>query len=143
MATPSCLFKLESRPGQRLIDHLENTAQLCSEIRNKKINFNGADIEVLGDVAWLIGFTHDLGKATCFFQEYLKEKDEYKKRFLKNDKKTHHGLLSSLFTYRIVKDFIHSKNLSVHRIYGYLPIISYLMAGFAIKAYPPLEFMRH
>jgi CRISPR-associated endonuclease/helicase Cas3 len=127
MATPSCLFKLESRPGQLLIDHLQNTAQLCSEIRNKRINFKDADIDVLGDVAWLIGFTHDLGKATIFFQEYLKEKDEDKKRSLRNKKKTHHGLLSSLFTYCIVKDFIHSKNLSAHQIYGYLPIISYLI----------------
>lgn len=126
MATPSCLFKLESRPGQLLIEHLQNTAQLCSEIRNKKINFKGTDIDVLGDVAWLIGFTHDLGKATCFFQEYLKERDEDRKRSLKN-KKTYHGLLSSLFTYRIVKDFIHTKNLSAHQIYGYLPIISYLI----------------
>ena len=127
MATPSCLFKLESRPGQLLIDHLENTAQLCSEIRNKKINFKNANTDILGDVAWLIGFTHDLGKATIFFQEYLKEKNEDKKRSLRNKKKTHHGLLSSLFTYRIVKDFIHSKNLPAHQIYGYLPIISYLI----------------
>jgi len=127
MATPSCLFKLESRPGQLLIDHLENTAQLCSEIRNKKINFKNANTDILGDVARLIGFTHDLGKATIFFQEYLKEKDEDKKRSLRNKKKTHHGLLSSLFTYRIVKDSIHSKNLSAHQIYGYLPIISYLI----------------
>ena len=127
MATHSCLFKLESRPGQLLIDHLENTAQFCSEIRNKKVNFKNADIDILGDVAWLIGFTHDLGKATIFFQEYLKEKDENKKRSLRNDSKTHHGLLSSLFTYRIVKDFIYSKKLSEHPIYGYLPIISYLI----------------
>jgi len=127
MATPSCLFKLDSRPGQLLINHLQNTAQLCSGIRNKRINFKDTDIDVLGDVAWLIGFTHDFGKATCFFQEYLKEKDEDRKRSLKNDKKTHHGLLSSLFTYRIVKDFIYSKKLSEHPIYGYLPIISYLI----------------
>ncbi|MBL0717368.1 MAG: CRISPR-associated endonuclease Cas3'', partial [Desulfosarcina sp.] len=127
MATPSCLFKLESRPGQLLIDHLENTAKLCSEIRNKKVNFKGTDMDVLGNVAWLTGFTHDLGKATCFFQEYLKEKDETKKRSLRNKSKTHHGLLSSLFTYRIVKDFICSKKLSEHPIYGYLPIISCLI----------------
>lgn len=74
MATHSCLFKMESRPGQLLIDHLENTAQLCSEIRNKKVNFKGTDMDVLGNVAWLTGFTHDLGKATFFSRSILKRK---------------------------------------------------------------------
>ena len=40
---------------------------------------------------------------------------------------THHSLLSSLFTYRIVSDYVRSKGLLDHAIYGYFPILSFLI----------------
>ncbi len=98
---------LLARPGQLLIEHLNNTAVMCSEIRDKRVSIDGeTDGEILGDAAFLMGFAHDLGKATGYFQGYLREKDEKKKKVLKNKDETHHSLLSSLFTYRIVADGI-------------------------------------
>jgi len=129
METPSFSYKLESRPGQLLIDHLTNTSNAClKSIQTTAFTFGPeTEPDVIGDVAGLIGFTHDLGKATMFFQDYIKENDEQKKRSMKNDEKTHHGFLSSLFTYRIVRDYINGKNLMAHPLYGFLPIISWLI----------------
>lgn len=119
---------MASRPGQLLVDHLTNTAALCAGIRDKKVVFAAPDeMELLGDTAWLIGFAHDLGKATSFFQEYLQEENEKKRRRLKNKPETHHGLLSALFAYRIVVDFVVRRNLSEHRLFRYLPILSFLI----------------
>ena len=129
MATPSFSYKLKSRPGQLLIDHLANTSAYCSEkIRNTAFSFNHTmDADIVSDVAGLIGFTHDLGKATRFFQNYISEADDNKQHSLRNDKRTHHGLLSSLFTYRIVRDYIDHKNFTDLHLYGFLPIISFLI----------------
>lgn len=118
---------LLARPGQLLIEHLNNTAGMCSQIREKRLSIVGeADGDILGDAAFLTGFAHDLGKATSYFQAYLRENDEKKKRVLKNKDETHHSLLSSLFTYRIVSDHLARMNLSDHPAYGYLPLLSFL-----------------
>lgn len=117
---------LLARPGQLLIDHLSHTAEMCSQVRAKKLALGNADNEILGDAAFLMGFAHDLGKATRFFQDYLREKDEKKKRALKNQEETHHSLLSSLFTYRIVSDHLVRRNLLADPVYGYLPLLSFL-----------------
>ncbi len=45
---------------------------------------------------------------------------------LKNKDETHHSLLSSLFTYRIVADCISRSNLWDHPAYGYLPVLAFL-----------------
>lgn len=128
METESFSYKLESRPGQLLIDHLMNTANLCSKIKEMRLSIGGEDeIEILGEIACLIGFTHDLGKATGYFQEYLREDDEARKASLKNKDETHHSLLSSLFTYRTVSDYVIRKYLSNHKLFRYLPILSFLI----------------
>lgn len=129
METPSFSYKLYSRPGQCLIDHLSNTAVHCSEtIRHTLFQFNPAiDADIVYDIAELIGFTHDLGKSTQFFQDYLDEADEDKKRSMRNDKRTHHGFLSSLFTYRVVRDYLTRRNFATLPSYEFLPIISFLV----------------
>ena len=128
METESFSYKLESRPGQLLIDHLMNTANLCSKIKEMRLSIGTAhETEILGEIAYLIGFTHDLGKATKFFQDYLREDDETRKASLKNNDETHHSLLSSLFTYRAVSDYVICKDLSNHKLFRYLPILSFLI----------------
>lgn len=124
----SCSYSLEARPGQLLIDHLRSTATYCSEIKQLKFPCRqGISSDFLGDVSCLIGFTHDLGKATGFFQNYIKETDKARQARLKNKDETRHSLLSSLFTYRIISDHIKQKELLNHWIYKYLPILSFLV----------------
>ena len=128
MEKKSFSFKLEARPGQPLVDHLTNTASLCSKIKDLRLTFRtGNETEILGDIAYLIGFTHDLGKATEYFQEYVKEKDEIRKISLKNREETHHSLLSSFFTYYSVFDYVVNEGLSNHQLLSHLPILSFLV----------------
>jgi len=128
MKRESCSYRLQSRPGQLLVDHLTNTARICSKITRKTLSLDSeGEMEFLANVAWSIGYTHDLGKATSYFQEYLIEEDNEKKASLKNRSETHHSLLSSLFTYQIVSDYTKTEGLSNHRIYGYFPILSFLV----------------
>ncbi len=124
MASESYSFKLKSHPDKRLVDHLRRVGQLSRKtVRDKSLNIDDKDL--LTDAAYLIGVTHDLGKATKFFQEYIIETDEKKKRSLKAKDTTHHGLLSAFFAYAVIKDYLRQSEIK-GGLADYLPIISFL-----------------
>lgn len=117
-------FKLKSHPDKQLVDHLRHAGMLAKKtVADRSLSIDDADI--FEDVAYLIGITHDLGKATRFFQEYIDEKDEKKKRTLKAKDVTHHGLLSAFFTYAVIKDYIKQKGCK-GELADYLPAMSFL-----------------
>ena len=96
MASELFSSELLSHPDKPLIKHLKNVGDFCRDtVTGKQLNFD--DITLLSKAAYIIGATHDLGKATAFFQEYIREKDEKSKKVLKARETTHHGLLSALF----------------------------------------------
>jgi len=124
MAKGSYSFNLKSHPDKRLVDHLRRVGRLAKKtVAEKSLNID--DAEVLEDAAYLIGITHDLGKATRFFQEYIDEKDEGKKRSLKARDVTHHGLLSAFITYAVMRDYLRQTGRS-GELADYLPILSFL-----------------
>lgn len=124
MKSESYSFKLKSHPDKRLVDHLRRVGQLSRKtVTDKSLNIDDKDI--LTDAAYLIGVTHDLGKATSFFQEYIIEKDEMKKRSLKAKENTHHGLLSAFFTYAVIKEYL-SQSGRKGDLTDFLPILSFL-----------------
>lgn len=92
-------------------------------VADKKLNIDDADL--LKDAAYLIGITHDLGKATEFFQKYIVEPDEKKKKSLKAKDATHHGLLSAFFTYAVMKEYLNQTKRN-GGLAEYLPILSFL-----------------
>ncbi|OPX80697.1 MAG: CRISPR-associated nuclease/helicase Cas3 [Methanosaeta sp. PtaB.Bin087] len=92
-------------------------------IADRSLNIDDADL--LGDAAYLIGITHDLGKATGFFQEYINEKDETKKKSLKSKDTTHHGLLSAFFTYAVIKEYLRNTGCN-GGLADFLPLFSFL-----------------
>lgn len=107
MASESRSFRLWSHPDKLLVDHLRRVGQLSrSMVRDKALNVDLHEKDLLADVAYLMGVTHDLGKATRFFQEYIREEDEKKKRSLRSKETTHHGLLSAFFTYAVIKEYL-------------------------------------
>ena len=58
---------------KRLIDHLKNVAELSSnEIENKIISSTLITKDRLKELAVIIGLFHDFGKATTWFQEYIR-----------------------------------------------------------------------
>ena len=125
----SSLNELKSHPNKLLKEHLSNVGNLCKKILSlKKINVDGyIDHKTLQDVSYLIGIAHDFGKLTSYFQKYINEKDESKKTALKNKPESHHGLLSSIFTYYVLKTYLLNKKLQGKKYYKYLPIISFFI----------------
>jgi CRISPR-associated endonuclease/helicase Cas3 len=117
-------FKLKSHPDKLLVDHLHQVGELSRKtVADKSLNIDEKDL--LRDAAYLIGITHDLGKATKFFQDYIVETDEKKKKSLKAKDTTHHGLLSAFFTYAVIKECL-SQPERKDGLAEYLPILSFL-----------------
>lgn len=127
--TSSLLNELKSHPDKSLFNHLENVGNLSKRIlESKKLNLdNFVDFETIRYISYSVGITHDFGKATNFFQEYLNEEDETKKLKLKNKPETHHSFLSAIYTYYIVKRYLSKRNLESKAYYSYLPFISFLV----------------
>ena len=121
--------KIYSHPNKLLEDHLQKVGDLCKQkLFLKKLNLNGyIDFDILKDISYLIGVSHDFGKSTTYFQKYLEEKNESEKINLKNKLETHHSLISALFSYYVVKEYLSSKYLLAEKYYQYLPVISFLV----------------
>ena len=125
MESESHSFSLLSHPDKLLINHLRNVGKMASKtVADKSLNIAEADL--LRDMAYIIGVTHDFGKATKFFQKYIVEKDEKRRRSLKAMETTHHGLLSALFTYSVVKDYLRQAKIK-GSLTEYLPVISFMI----------------
>lgn len=103
-----------------LKDHLQYVGDRCEKIIQTK-NFAEINKDILSDVSYLIGVTHDFGKYTTFFQEKLKASRD------KNNPLTYHGLISALFTFEVVSDYVRAKNLEVQRPYKFLPLLAYFV----------------
>lgn len=128
MKTSSLLNDLKSHPDKLLKNHLFNVGNYCKEtLSSKKLNTKYIDFDTLQDITYLIGVTHDFGKATSYFQDYMNEKDETKRAKLKNKPETHHGAFSSIFTYYVIREYLLTKNLLEEKYYEYLPIIGFLV----------------
>jgi CRISPR-associated endonuclease/helicase Cas3 len=107
-------FRLKSHPNKLLKNHLENVAKLSRDIINSKYIKNK---ELFSTIGYLIGASHDFGKATTFFQ-----------KILNNDEKTkyaNHGFLSSLFGYYIIKNYL--KKIEKLEEFWYMPVIAWVV----------------
>lgn len=79
------------------------------------------DRGVLADISYLIGISHDFGKYTTFFQEKLKGSRE------KKDTLSNHGLLSAMFSFHLLSQYIKQKNLDNNKPYKFLPLLAYFV----------------
>ena len=103
--------KLYSHPDKLLIIHLQNVANAClSKFKGTKHNlFSYLSNEHWEKLIWLMGFSHDFGKATSFFQEYLFEKDKEERVIMKNQPETGHSLISAVLSFWIAKEYVKNK----------------------------------
>lgn len=111
-----------SHPEKPLREHLEGVGEIAKR-SVIAIPSYFLDKEVLADVSNLIGLYHDIGKATPFFQEYIREENPDRRALLKNKEETKHSLISSIATYFAIEEHLKNfdKNLST-----FLPIVSFL-----------------
>jgi CRISPR-associated endonuclease/helicase Cas3 len=109
---------LLSHPDNRLLsDHLLNVSKLAGQFF-EECKCPLTDRAGLSEVVRLMGLTHDIGKASDFFQKYIKGKKE-----LLKDDRSNHGLISAIITYWLVEDLIQNK---AQEELTFLPYIAYL-----------------
>ncbi len=107
---------LFSHPDTRLQDHLREVGKRSKEaVFDRSLKLSIVSAKNIAKVSYLIGIGHDFGKATTFFQNVIR-----------GDKKSHpqqhHALISSLFTYHLVKRTLEAETL--------LPELSYLVVRY-------------
>ena len=105
-------------PNIRLKDHLQILGENGKKILLEK-QLNNLDKNLLSDVAYLIGISHDFGKFSQYFQDYLSGKTS-------ESGLTHHGLISALFTFEVLSEFVKIKSED-NKIHKYLPLIGYFI----------------
>jgi CRISPR-associated endonuclease/helicase Cas3 len=109
-------FKLYSHPNKLLYEHLHEVAELSRKILREKVFYDESYTkDLLSEVAYLIGFTHDFGKATTFFQNHLLGRY--------SGELAHHSQISSLFTYYVVKAYL--KKLKIED--SIIPLIAWIV----------------
>jgi CRISPR-associated endonuclease/helicase Cas3 len=107
-------MKLLSHPEKTLESHLSEVAKVAVDtIKGKELNlsfvYNNESVnvtEILTDLVYLSAAFHDLGKATSFFQDYIRNLDKV------HDKKKSHALLSAVFVFYVVERFLKSKKIN-------------------------------
>lgn len=97
-------YKLKSHPDILLLHHLKNVGERCADIvSNKSIDFSYSKADI-AYVAKVMGYTHDLGKGTSYFQQYLYDMILMGKSDVDTELKSH-SALSAIFTYLQLKDY--------------------------------------
>ncbi|MGB4644421.1 MAG: CRISPR-associated helicase Cas3', partial [Dictyoglomaceae bacterium] len=112
---------LYSHPNKYLEDHLKNVENIAisylEEVNIEKIPLTKEQLERIITISSL---SHDLGKSTKIFQDYLLSEGK------KGGKEVRHSLLSSLFTYYLTKKAFKEENIS-EPLKTFIPISSYLI----------------
>ncbi len=100
MENKSCFSELYSHPGKYLEDHLINVSRISFQnlLYSPIIKIGNYTKDEILRVVKICGLSHDLGKATEFFQVYLNDKNKEKV------KEARHSLISSIATYYLVID---------------------------------------
>ena len=104
--------ELLSHPDKLLYNHLLEVAEIAtSTIEGKYLNFildSNTEVninEFVSELIYLSGAFHDIGKATCYFQTYIRNPEK------EHDKRKSHALLSALFVYFVTTQYCISKNI--------------------------------
>lgn len=120
--------ELLSHPDKGLLSHLSEVAKVAVKTVTGKsfdfsLSFEDEQIDIsnlIPDLVYLSAAFHDLGKATIFFQKYIRNPQAG------HDKRKSHALLSAVFVYFIVDKFLKSKKLN--------PDLSLLLSTFTFSA---------
>ncbi|MGQ0792783.1 MAG: CRISPR-associated helicase Cas3' [Deltaproteobacteria bacterium] len=119
--TESGLF---SHPGK----FLENHTQAVTDLALLSLENNPAGIidkETLRKVAKIITTSHDLGKATSYFQQYITAKTREEREKLKS-RKSSHALFGSVIAYFLTKELLQREG-KYDGLFRFVPIASFLV----------------
>jgi len=92
-------MSLKARPGQKLCHHLEGVAESSEKIvEEKELSFEHHSKEDIQQVAYILGASHDFGKATRYFQRYIDEDVKSP-----DPKYRQHSSISAFYAYHVLK----------------------------------------
>lgn len=107
--------KLFSHPDRLLEDHLIGTSNLISLFLSEMPRC--VERELI-EAARIIALSHDLGKATHYFQRYLFAADDEKEKL--KSKETHHSLFSAVCTFYLTKQI--SGISDIYPLFAYVTV---------------------
>ncbi len=112
---------LLSHPKKLLIDHLSVVAVIArATVEEKGYRFVVKETEItnrqLSDLVWIAAISHDIAKATGYFQNYIRNPEEIHSN-LKN-----HSLLSSVFAYFVASRYC-EREFKDKLLQEFLPIL--------------------
>ncbi|MEG0307888.1 MAG: CRISPR-associated helicase Cas3' [Clostridium sp.] len=118
-----CSYKLKSHENTYLIDHLRFVGDRAEKlIITKDLHFSYSK-DMLEKIARVMGYCHDLGKGTSYFQQYLEDMIKYKESKVDDILKSHGGI-SALICYHnlrnINKELALVSYLTIKRHHGNL-----------------------
>jgi len=119
-----------SHPNKNILEHLSETEREILNILEKlQPKFSIKKRHII-EIARILALTHDIGKCTLFFQEYLRanESNNYKKlRKYQSSKLHHHGLISAVFAFYTLKKLLDSSNEQFYELNSkYRELIPYI-----------------
>jgi CRISPR-associated endonuclease/helicase Cas3 len=114
----SSSFQLKSHPNRFLVEHLSGVAEACRRLAPSRIFFDELDLPEIREISYVIGASHDVGKATKYFQEYVLS-GRVASPLLKS-----HGPLSSLYAYYAASR-MEFKHGSILPVYAQLTVLSH------------------
>ncbi|OQY07998.1 MAG: hypothetical protein B6I28_05215 [Fusobacteriia bacterium 4572_132] len=101
-----------SHPGKELKEHLLNVKILGMKIYKEKNTIWSKDIKIEKALE-IILYTHDFGKATSYFQEYINNPKSKKWIYPKNKKLKAHSKLSAYWTYYLINKKLKDKKIAI------------------------------
>jgi CRISPR-associated endonuclease/helicase Cas3 len=113
-----------SHPNKSLIEHLKKVGEIAKSSA-EAIPLKFEENTIFPEIVHIIGLYHDIGKATPFFQEYLRENNPDQKARLKNKDETKHSLISAIATYFAIEEYLREKGYK-GKYAQLLPIVSFL-----------------
>lgn len=110
----------------KLKDHIEQVINASSYlISRKSLHFNGIARKDIETISILIAACHDFGKATSYFQEYIKSKIDGA-QYTGNERDKSHSLISGLFGWHIAEKWIQNCENIESRWKQFLPFAVFL-----------------
>lgn len=114
----SSSFQLKSHPERFLVEHISNVAKTCRCLTPSRIFSTELVPSEIQEMLYIIGASHDVGKATRYFQEYVVS-GKATSPLLKS-----HSMLSSLYAYYAASQS-KFKYKGVFPIYAQLTVLSH------------------
>jgi CRISPR-associated endonuclease/helicase Cas3 len=98
----------------KLWDHLNQVVNATEYIvKLKSLSFNGLSKQQIIDICRIVAASHDFGKSTSFFQDYINSKSE-KRDYEGGQKEKSHALISAFFGYNLAEKWLLNNQLDGH-----------------------------